>query len=77
MDRVQHIGRIRHRQGLAMLQHADGFGTQSQKLETYHHVERHEQFYMGFKLFYDEDSDLFRPREVLRIKPRIDYVSYQ
>jgi hypothetical protein len=76
-DMVQHIDQVMQRPGLAMLQHADGFGTQSQKLATYHHVERHKRFHMGFKLFYDEDVDLFRPREVLRIKPPVEYVSYQ
>lgn len=76
-DMVTHISRIKDRRGLSMTQHVDGFGSQSQKLATYHHVERHKQFDMGFKLFYDEDSDLFRPREVLRLKPRVAYVSYQ
>ena len=76
-DMVKHIRRIKDRPGLAMLQHVDGFGTQSQKMDTYRHVERHKQFHMGFKLFYDEDTDLFRPREVLRIRPRVEYVSYQ
>ena len=76
-DMVRHIGRIKDRTGLAQVQHVDGFGSQSQKLATYHNVERHKQFHMGFKLFYDEDSDLFRPREVLRLRPRVEYVSYQ
>jgi len=76
-DMVKHIRRIRDRPGLAMLQHVDGFGTQAQKMDTYRHVEQHKLFHMGFKLFYDEDTDLFRPREVLRIRPRVEYVSYQ
>lgn len=76
-DMVEHIGRIKDRRGLAMTQHVDGFGTQAQKRATYHNVERHKQFHMGFKLFYDEDTDLFRPRQVLRLRPRVEYVSYQ
>jgi hypothetical protein len=76
-DMVQNPHRIAQRPGLAMVQHIDGFGTRSQKLDTYHTVERAEQFTMGFKLFYDEDTDLFNPRRVLKIRPRISYVSYQ
>jgi hypothetical protein len=76
-DMVQDPERIRQRPGLAMVQHVDGFGTRSQKLTTYRTVERAEQFSMGFKLFYDEDVDLFEPRRVLRIRPRVDFVSYQ
>ena len=76
-DMVQNPQRIAARPGLAMVQHIDGFGTRSQKLQTYRTVERSEQFTMGFKLFYDEDTDLFKPRRVLKIRPRIKYVSYQ
>ncbi len=32
---------------------------------------------MGFKLFYRQDTDLFTPREVKRIRPRIHFVSYE
>ena len=76
-DMVRNPHRIADRPRLAMVQHVDGFGTRRQKLDTYHTVERAGQFTMGFKLFYDEDTDLFNPRRVLRIRPRISYVSYQ
>ncbi len=76
-EMVANIERVRSRPGLAMVQHVDGFGTRSQKLATYHHVAEPRQFTMGFKLFYDEDTDLFRPREALAIRPRISFISYQ
>jgi hypothetical protein len=34
-------------------------------------------FHNGFKLFYDEDVNMFSPREVLGIKPRPDLITYQ
>lgn len=76
-DMVLGIDRVRTRPGLATIQHADGFGTRSQKLDTYHTIARPRRFHLGFKLFYDEDTDLFDPRQVLRLRPRVDYVSYQ
>ncbi len=76
-DMVQHIERVRRHKVLAMVQHVDGFGSQQQKLSTYHNVARPQRFHLGFKLFYDEDSDLFTPREVRGLRPRVDYVSYQ
>ncbi len=76
-DMVQHIGRVRRHRRLAMVQYVDGFGSQRQKLPTYHTVARPKRFHLGFKLFYDEDSDLFTPREVRRIRPGIRFVSYQ
>jgi hypothetical protein len=76
-DMVSDIDRVRPRQGLAMVQHVDGFGTRAQKLSTYHTVARPDLFRMGFKLFYDEDSGLMPPRAVKRVRPRVRFVSYQ
>jgi hypothetical protein len=74
---VRNIDAVRIRPSLAMVQHVDGFGSQRQKLATYRAVARPDLFHMGFKLFYDEDADLFTPRETLRIRPRVEFVSYQ
>jgi hypothetical protein len=71
------IARIVHRPGLAMVQHTDGFGTQGQKLATYHAVARPHQFRQGFKLFYKWDVHRFTPQQVRRIHPAISFVSYQ
>jgi len=76
-DMVRNIEDVIDRPRLAEVQHVDGFGTRSQKLATYHAVERDPQFRMGFKLFYDEDTNLFRPADVLAIRPMIRFVSYQ
>ncbi len=76
-EMVTNIQAVRSRPGLAMVQHIDGFGTRRQKLATYRHVGEPRQFRMGFKLFYDEDTVIFRPRDVLAIRPRISFVSYQ
>ncbi len=32
---------------------------------------------MGFKLFYDEDVNLFGPEQVRGIRPAVRFVSYQ
>lgn len=74
---IQGIDRIRRRPHLAMVQHVDGFGTQRQKLATYGVVAVPQRFRMGFKLFYDEDIRLMSPRQVAKIRPRVEFVSYQ
>jgi hypothetical protein len=76
-DMVQGIEEVRRRPGLAMVQHVDGFGTRRQKRATYHAVARPRQFTLGFKLFYDEDVDRMGPREVLALRPRVRFVSFQ
>lgn len=74
---VRNIDRVRIRARLATVQHVDGFGTRRQKLATYHAVARPDLFHLGFKLFYDEDSNLLTPRRVLGIRPRVELVSHQ
>jgi hypothetical protein len=76
-EMVTNLANVVPRTRLAMVQHVDGFGSQSQKLSTYHTVARAKQFHMGFKLFYDEDYGLMSPRRVLAIRPRVSFVSYQ
>jgi hypothetical protein len=63
-DMVRNIENVVDRRRLAMVQHVDGFGTPSQKRSTYREVGEPDRFVMGFKLFYDEDTDLMTPAEV-------------
>lgn len=66
------------REGLATVLHVDGFGSQEAKFQTYGVLaSRDGQFVNGFKLFYDEDTDLLTPAETMKIKPRPMLVSYQ
>ena len=74
---VKHIGQVHLHRQLAMVQHVDGFGSRAAKLATYHTVARPDRFTMGFKLFYSQDTDLFSPRGVERIHPKVDFVSYE
>lgn len=76
-DMIEDIEKISPRTGLVMVQHVDGFGTPGQKLDTFRTVMKPRQFFMGFKLFYDEDRRLMRPGEVRKIRPRVQFVSYQ
>ena len=74
---IPDAGRIKRRDGLAMVQHVDGFGSPAQKLATYAAVARPKQFTMGFKLFYDEDRPRMTAGAVRRIRPAVRLVSFQ
>jgi len=76
-DMIRHVGRIQDRDHLALVQHVDGFGTRGQKMATFRHVIRPHRFALGFKLFYDEDVHRMRARQVLAIRPRVSFVSFQ
>jgi putative cell wall-binding protein len=63
---------------LATLIQMDGQGSRSAKLSTYDTLTRAAgPWRHGFKLFFDEDPDIFQPHEVLRLAPVPDFVSYQ
>jgi hypothetical protein len=74
---IPDIAAVQRRPGLAMVQHIDGFGTRSQKDATFAALRRPQQFHVGYKLFYDEDINMFAPRDVLRFRPTPEYISYQ
>jgi len=74
---ITNIGAVQRRPGLAMVQHVDGFGTRSQKDATFRALRRPQQFHIGYKLFYDEDVTIYRPRDVLAFRPTPEYISYQ
>jgi hypothetical protein len=66
---------------LAVVMNVDGFGTRSGKLSKYKDFTRKPNrppgTYVGFKLFYREDTNLYTPKEVMALKPRPDVVMYE
>jgi hypothetical protein len=64
---------------LAVLVHADGFGTPGQKLDTWNalHSEPVANVWWGWKNFVDEDQPTFTPAETYAIDPAPWFVSYQ
>jgi hypothetical protein len=76
-DMVDHT-KVKQREGLAMVLNVDGFGGQEVKIAKYRDFTREaKDFHHGFKLFYEEDTDLMSPRQVLRMKPRPELVVYE
>jgi hypothetical protein len=69
---------LKARDGLAMVLNVDGFGNQAVKKAKYHDFTRQApDAYHGFKLFYEEDTDIMRPREVMRLRPKPFLVVYE
>jgi len=69
---------LKTRAGLAMVLNADGFGARAIKKAKYRAFSRAApRFDHGFKLFYNEDTDLMTPRSVLRLRPAPDVVVYE
>lgn len=66
---------VEDRPGLATLFHVDGFGGREIKLEKYEQLRG--PFATGFKLFLDEDTNLFEPDDVLAFDNPPDLITYQ
>jgi hypothetical protein len=76
-DMVDHR-ELKQRDHLATVLNVDGFGGQSIKKAKYRRFAREaREFHPGFKLFYEEDTDLMTPRQVMRMKPRPDLIVYE
>jgi phosphohistidine swiveling domain-containing protein len=67
------------RDEVAVLIHADGFGTPGQKFDTWRSLRTDppRRVWWGWKNFYDEDRPTFTPRRTMSITPRPVFVSYQ
>jgi hypothetical protein len=64
---------------LATVYDIDGYGNQETKLSKWRALtagDRKGTFH-GIKLFYDQDPDLMTPKDVFRLKPRVDFIVYQ
>ena len=80
-DMIRDEGRLERHPGVALVVNVDGFGGQEIKIAKYRDFTRDRRAAKvrrnGFKLFYEEDTDLMRPRQVLRLKPAPDLVVYE
>ena len=72
-------GRVHDRPGLATVINVDGFGDPPNKIAKYKqlHPEHGSGLDAGFKLFYNEDTGLMTPNQVLSMSPKPDLIVYE
>src|SRR4051794_21781047 len=77
-DMIKGKAQVAQRPGLATTMNVDGFGNRANKVSKYHEF-THDgtRFRHGYKLFYEEDIGLMRPRSVLALLPPPDFVVYE
>ena len=77
-DMIEHRNAIVARPGLALVFHIDGFGTRAGKLSKYRFLSADRgPAFMGFKLFYQQDIDMFSAADVMRLRPRPELITYE
>jgi hypothetical protein len=74
-DMIEDKASVRRLPGLAVTMNVDGFGDRANKISKYRLFTSEEaRFHDGFKLFYEEDTNLMSPRQVLALGPPPDLV---
>ncbi len=79
-DMIEDESRLREFPGVALTVNVDGFGTRAAKRSKYADFTRGRRGrarHNGFKLFYEEDTNLLRPAQVLRLRPAPELVVYE
>lgn len=76
---IRHEGDLKARSDVDLVLNADGFGTPEAKRSKYEQLSppRRSGLFPGFKLFYEEDTDLMSPKQVMRLDPRPSFVVYE
>ena len=77
-DMIEGEDALRSRPGLAIVENVDGFGTPPAKRNKYDRFTADpDGLFEGFKLFFEEDTNLMSPGDVLGLRPRVDVVVYE
>ena len=70
--------RLQRRPGVALTINVDGFGDRPNKVSKYEMFTRERvRFNDGFKLFFEEDTNVMSPASVLALRPPPDVVVYE
>ncbi len=79
-DMIANEAKLKRRPGVALTVNVDGFGNRAAKISKYDEFTgkgRTRGRNNGFKLFYEEDTNLMQPAGVLRLRPAPDLVVYE
>ncbi|HMJ95289.1 MAG TPA: hypothetical protein VK486_05520 [Thermoleophilaceae bacterium] len=77
-DMIQAEHDLERNPGVALVVNVDGFGDQPNKISKYNEFTNDlQRRFNGFKLFYHEDLNLMKPKQVLRLRPTPDLIVYE
>jgi hypothetical protein len=78
-DMVKNKQNLRLHRNIDLVLNADGFGTPSAKKSKYEELapSRNSGIYPGFKLFYEEDTNLMSPGQVMSLTPQPKFIVYE
>ncbi len=77
-DMIENRSQLKRYPGVELVLNVDGVGDRQLKIEKYKaFVKRRDPARHGFKVFYEEDTNMLSPRDVLRLRPQPEFVVYE
>jgi hypothetical protein len=77
-DMIENEDALKRHRGVALTVNVDGFGTRPAKRSKYREFTRgRRDRHHGFKLFYNEDTNMMQPRGVLALRPQPELIVYE
>jgi len=76
-EMVSDAGAIAARSGLAITFHIDGFGARAAKRGHFRLLRRSPPFFNGFKLFFQQDTDMLSAADVMHLQPPPNLITYE
>jgi hypothetical protein len=77
-DMIENRSELKRYPGVELVLNVDGVGDPKLKIDKYKaFMKLRDPARVGFKLFYEEDTDMLSPREVLRLRPEPEFVVYE
>jgi hypothetical protein len=77
-DMIENEDALQRHLGVALTVNVDGFGNRPNKRSKYREFTRgRRDRHHGFKLFYNEDTNMMQPRGVLSLRPQPELVVYE
>lgn len=77
-EMIENRSELKRYPGVELVLNVDGVGDPELKIDKYKaFMKLRDPARVGFKLFYEEDTDMLSPREVQRLRPEPEFVVYE
>jgi hypothetical protein len=76
-DMIENRSRLRRYPGVDLVLNVDGVGDRKLKIDKYNAFTKLGRGRPGFKLFYEEDTNMLTPADVQRLRPEPEFVVYE
>ena len=78
LEMIEDRSKLKRYPGVELVLNVDGVGDPKLKIDKYNaFMKQRDRARNGFKVFYEEDTDMLSPAEVMRLRPEPEFVVYE